>query len=188
MRQCRRAACPSLSRLGVTILCLQASAAVLGAGAPLALPRQGDGTLLFPAGSGGRPRPVHRGLLLLAAPPPAALGQPSRGVLAASRTQTVCAPGGGSGGSRSFWSSIRKKWTSLMGSVGESRGGMADGGGAMRPRVIVISGPTAVGKSAAAERIALKAPFGAELISADSVQVALPLYCVVVPFSPGRCL
>jgi hypothetical protein len=75
-----------------------------------------------------------------------------------------------------------------MGSVGESRGGMADGGGAMRPRVIVISGPTAVGKSAAAERIALKAPFGAELISADSVQVALPLYCVVVPFSPGRCL
>ena len=72
-----------------------------------------------------------------------------------------------------------------MGSVGESRGGMTDGGGAVRPRVIVISGPTAVGKSAAAERIALKAPFGAELISADSVQVALS---VVVSLSPGRCL
>jgi len=58
-----------------------------------------------------------------------------------------------------------------MGSLGESRDGAAGGGGAVRPRVVVITGPTAVGKSAAAERIALKSPAGAELISADSVQV-----------------
>lgn len=40
-----------------------------------------------------------------------------------------------------------------------------------RVKVVVISGPTAVGKSALAESIAKGIPGGAELISADSVQV-----------------
>lgn len=40
-----------------------------------------------------------------------------------------------------------------------------------RLKVIVISGPTAVGKSALAESIAQSLHGGAELISADSVQV-----------------
>ena len=40
-----------------------------------------------------------------------------------------------------------------------------------RIKVVVISGPTAVGKSALAESIAKSLDGGAELISADSVQV-----------------
>lgn len=49
---------------------------------------------------------------------------------------------------------------------GEGKGG-ADG----RIKVVVISGPTAVGKSALAERLAMTVEGGGEIISADSVQV-----------------
>lgn len=48
---------------------------------------------------------------------------------------------------------------------------MQGGAASARPKVVVISGPTAVGKSALAEAIAKSFPGGAELISADSVQV-----------------
>ena len=58
-----------------------------------------------------------------------------------------------------------------MNFLSATRGGGEGDFGGSRPKVVVITGPTAVGKSAAAERIALKAPGGAELISADSVQV-----------------
>ena len=51
---------------------------------------------------------------------------------------------------------------------GPAAGGSVDAG---RIKVVVISGPTAVGKSALAESIASSLPGGAELISADSVQV-----------------
>eukprot|EP00283_Hemiselmis_rufescens_P011731 CAMPEP_0173455846 /NCGR_PEP_ID=MMETSP1357-20121228/54998_1 /TAXON_ID=77926 /ORGANISM="Hemiselmis rufescens, Strain PCC563" /LENGTH=410 /DNA_ID=CAMNT_0014423009 /DNA_START=6 /DNA_END=1238 /DNA_ORIENTATION=- len=49
--------------------------------------------------------------------------------------------------------------------------GGGEGGGGERVKVVVISGPTAVGKSALAERLALSLPQGGEIISADSVQV-----------------
>ncbi|EKX44667.1 hypothetical protein GUITHDRAFT_139595 [Guillardia theta CCMP2712] len=45
------------------------------------------------------------------------------------------------------------------------------GGGGSRIKVVVISGPTAVGKSAIAETLAQKEKLDAELVSADSVQV-----------------
>lgn len=49
--------------------------------------------------------------------------------------------------------------------------GEGKGGAGERIKVVVISGPTAVGKSALAERLAMAVEGGGEIISADSVQV-----------------
>lgn len=53
----------------------------------------------------------------------------------------------------------------------KGRGGSSHVGQQRRVKVVVISGPTAVGKSALAERIAMSVEGGGEIISADSVQV-----------------
>jgi len=157
-----------LTKLAVTFPIHQVSAAALGAAALPRAPRHAARL----AGSRG----ARKNLLLLASPAPilsAALTRPltsaapTSGWFPAEKRDTAQRRG-----TRGLWGGVLRRATAAaMNFLSATRGGGEGDFGGSRPKVVVITGPTAVGKSAAAERIALKAPGGAELISADSVQV-----------------
>jgi len=99
-----------------------------------------------------------------------ALGHLSAGSSAAFALRVPCAlraRGGGAAGGH--WRGVSRNGADARARM--QAPGPADGPADGRIKVVVISGPTAVGKSALAESIARSLPGGAELISADSVQV-----------------